>query len=99
MFTDGGHIRIIDFGLLRAGMWVDTQAGGFQGTLPYIEPEVYREEPHNRMVERWSHGVCLYELSHGRLPFTPREDAKLRFHILFKAPTFDHDINCNLVVL
>ena len=69
-----------------------TQAGGFQGTLPYIAPEVYRGEPHDRMVDWWI-------LAHGSLRFTPREDARMRFHILYKEPTFDADISCNLYAL
>ena len=48
----------------------------FCGTLEYMAPEMIQNKAHNHTLDIWSLGILLYELCHGRAPFTgvhPRE--------------------------
>jgi len=44
--------------------------------MEYMAPEMIKNLPHNHTLDIWSLGILLYELVHGRAPFTgnnPRE--------------------------
>ena len=61
----------------------------FCGTLEYMAPEMIQNKAHNHTLDIWSLGILLYELVHGRAPFTgvhPREisDKIMRGVIRFK---------------
>ena len=48
----------------------------FCGTLEYMAPEMISNKAHNHTLDIWSLGILLYELVHGKAPFTgshPRE--------------------------
>lgn len=54
-----------------------------------MAPEMIQNTNHNHTLDIWSLGILLYELVHGRAPFTgvhPREisDKIMRGHIRFK---------------
>jgi eukaryotic-like serine/threonine-protein kinase len=71
LVTDGGTVKVADFGLARA--YADgkaTQAGGVQGTVQYLSPEQIRGEPADPRSDLYSLGIVTYELLTGRLPFT-----------------------------
>ncbi len=64
---------LTDFGLAKLA------EGGFQsmadsptGTLPYMSPEQAMAENLDGRTDLYALGVMLYELTTGRLPFTPR---------------------------
>ena len=40
------------------------------GTYEYMPPEIVYEKSHNKEVDIWAIGVLLYELIHGRAPYT-----------------------------
>lgn len=88
LIKEGNIIKICDFG------WcVQTdnmqQRNTFCGTLEYMAPEMIQNKAHNHTLDIWSLGILLYELVHGRAPFTgvhPREisDKIMRGQIRFK---------------
>uniref|UniRef100_A0A8D2DAD6 non-specific serine/threonine protein kinase n=1 Tax=Sciurus vulgaris TaxID=55149 RepID=A0A8D2DAD6_SCIVU len=64
-----GNIKLLDFGIsvkFRPGQ----KLRGFQGTLPYLAPEIIqREEYEAPLVDVWSLGVILYYMLSGTHPF------------------------------
>ena len=88
LIKDGNIIKICDFGwcVQSDGM---QQRNTFCGTLEYMAPEMIQNKNHNHTLDIWSLGILLYELVHGRAPFTgvhPREisDKIMRGQIRFK---------------
>lgn len=88
LIKDGNIVKICDFGwcVQSDGM---QQRNTFCGTLEYMAPEMIQNKNHNHTLDIWSLGILLYELVHGRAPFTgvhPREisDKIMRGQIRFK---------------
>lgn len=66
-----GAVKIVDFGLAHAtGPNQMTLTQGFEGTLHYMEPELFAGEHADHRTDLWSCGVVLYEMLAGTQPFT-----------------------------
>jgi serine/threonine protein kinase len=65
-----GAVKLVDFGIARAGSNPSTTRGGLKGKIGYMSPEQCRgKETLDRRSDIFSAGVLLYELTTGRLPF------------------------------
>lgn len=76
MVTDFGLAKLIEGG-------VETQAGTFMGTLPYMSPEHVLDQPLDGRSDLYSLGVVLYQLATGKLPYnlkTPTEAVMKHLH-------------------
>jgi serine/threonine-protein kinase len=76
MRTEGGTIKVLDFGLARETSAVAsgitptiTQAGALIGTPGYMAPEQIRGQPLDARTDVFALGVLLYELASGLHPF------------------------------
>ncbi len=78
--TAEGTIKLLDFGLARAGAPTDssatltmTQAGMIVGTAAYMSPEQARGKPVDKRTDIWAFGVVLFEMLTGRSLFSAGE--------------------------
>lgn len=69
VLTPDGTIKVMDFGIARAGNSTMTQTGSVLGTAQYISPEQAQGHPLSPASDLYSLGVTLYEMVTGRLPF------------------------------
>ena len=69
MATFSGEVRLIDFGIARAGADPSlTAPGSFVGRVSYAAPEVLGGKTADRLSDIYSLGVLLWELLVGRPP-------------------------------
>src|SRR5688572_22396281 len=70
-----GAVKLVDFGIARAGSQPSTTRGGIKGKIGYMSPEQCKgKEVLDRRSDIFSAGSLLYELTTGRLPFTDETD-------------------------
>ena len=69
VLTPDGTLKVMDFGIARAGNTTMTQTGSVLGTAQYISPEQAQGRPLTPASDLYSLGVVLYELTVGKLPF------------------------------
>jgi serum/glucocorticoid-regulated kinase 2 len=73
LIAEDGHIKISDFGLSKI---VEGKNLSYTvaGTTDYIAPEILSGKGYNQLIDLWSLGVLLFELSHGYPPFRASEE-------------------------
>ena len=69
ILTPEGTIKVMDFGIARAGNTTMTQTGSVLGTAQYISPEQAQGKNLTPASDLYSLGATLYELVTGRPPF------------------------------
>ncbi len=69
VLTPDGTIKVMDFGIARAGNTTMTQTGSVLGTAHYVSPEQAQGRSLGAASDLYSLGIVLYELTTGKLPF------------------------------
>ena len=71
MITDGGFVKLLDFGIAITGHGTElTRAGYLLGSLNYMSPEQISGSKATARSDIYSVGVTLYEMLTGTLPIT-----------------------------
>ena len=109
MLTEGGAVKVLDFGLAKLHgpppdqapdadqlTVMHTSVGVVMGTLPYMSPEQVRGHPLDHRTDIFSLGVVLYEMATGRRPFREQSSAALCAQILRDAPSAVTDVRAEL---
>ncbi len=69
LLTEGGDIKVTDFGVAQIASSQMTQMTGMLGSPAYMSPEQVREQRLTTQTDIYSLGVVLYEMLAGRLPY------------------------------
>ena len=69
MVLPDGNIKVMDFGIARAGNTQMTQTGSVLGSAHYVSPEQAQGRDLQASSDLYSLGVVLYEAATGKLPF------------------------------
>ena len=87
VIVDGeGRVKVMDFGIARAGTSQMTEAGSIIGTAHYLSPEQARGAPVDQTSDLYSTGIVLYELLTGSVPFTGDTPVEIAMKHLSQAP-------------
>ncbi len=84
--TDGGTVKILDFGLARLVTSELTRSNMMMGTINYMAPEQIRGERVDQRADVFSTAVVLYELLSGRRAFEAESFAATLYKILEEVP-------------
>lgn len=69
MVTPDGGVKVMDFGIARAGNTTMTQTDSVFGTAHYVSPEQAQGKHLTAASDLYSLGIVLYECACGQLPF------------------------------
>jgi serine/threonine protein kinase/tetratricopeptide (TPR) repeat protein len=86
LLTDGGPVKLLDFGVAKVAGQDLTEDGVRLGTLAYMSPEQVASRPVDGRSDLWALGVVVYEMLTGSRPFAA-DDAPGTLHaILHRRP-------------
>jgi len=87
--TRNDHVKLMDFGLVRAGQDSKlTKAGMIVGTPAYMSPEQAQGEDVDHRTDIYSLGVVLYQMLTGTAPFVRSTPAAvLMAHVAYAPPS------------
>jgi serine/threonine-protein kinase len=91
--TDGGTVKVLDFGLARLVTSELTRSNMMMGTINYMAPEQIRGEKVDHRCDIFSTAVVLYELLSGRRAFDAESFAATLYKILQEVPEPLHQID------
>ncbi|HWB77756.1 MAG TPA: serine/threonine-protein kinase [Nannocystaceae bacterium] len=81
-------VKLLDFGIARAGPRRITVMGAVLGTPEYMSPEMAQGHDVDHRADLYALGVMLFEMLTGTVPFYDKEVAKtLELHVFAPRPT------------
>ncbi len=90
---DGGHVKVTDFGIARAGASDMTETGSIMGTAQYLSPEQAQGHAVSATSDLYSVAVVLYELLTGRVPFDADSAVTIALKHVSEAPSAPTTVN------
>jgi TolB-like protein len=103
--TESGAAKLLDFGLAKALVVEDDDAGGSDtvtdagvvpGTVHYLAPEQLLRQPVDRRSDLWALGAVLYHAATGARPFEARSKTEVMTQILSRTPLPPRRLASNL---
>jgi TolB-like protein len=86
LLTEGGEVKLLDFGVAKAVGEEVTREGVRLGTVAYMSPEQASGAPVDVRSDLWSLGVVMYEMLTGERPFRGDDHSSLIQSILQTDP-------------
>jgi len=93
MVQPDGSVKVMDFGIARAGNSTMTQTGSVLGTAHYVSPEQAQGKPLTATSDLYSLGVVLYESATGELPFDADTPVAVALKQVNEMPRPASDVN------
>lgn len=96
MITDGGKVKVMDFGIARAvsdSSSTVAETTQILGTAAYFSPEQAKGEPVDARADLYSTGVVLYELLTGRQPFRGESPVAVAYQHVSETPLAPTEVN------
>jgi hypothetical protein len=82
MLTDGGQVKIMDFGIARIRGTQRLTKSGLLGTYAYLAPEQFRGGEGTERSDLYALACVTYEMLSGNIPFdAPTEAEMMRGHL------------------
>ncbi|WP_251197633.1 Stk1 family PASTA domain-containing Ser/Thr kinase [Anaerotardibacter muris] len=93
MIQPDGNIKVMDFGIARAGDAGLSQTATVLGTAHYISPEQAQGKELTGLSDVYSLGIVLYEATTGRLPFEGNDSVSVAVKQVNEMPPAPRSIN------
>lgn len=93
MIQPDGNIKVMDFGIARAGDAGLSQTATVLGTAHYISPEQAQGKDLTGLSDVYSLGIVLYEATTGRLPFEGTDSVSVAVKQVNEMPQLPRSIN------
>src|SRR5947199_8315881 len=92
MMLPNGTVKIMDFGIAKAGGSM-TSTGKVLGTTNYMSPEQVKGKPLDGRSDLFSFGVILYEMVTGEKPFAGDNITTIIYKIVNEEPIPPRELN------
>lgn len=96
MIQPDGNIKVMDFGIARAGDAGLSQTATVLGTAHYVSPEQAQGKELTGASDIYSLGVVLYEATTGKLPFEGQDAVSVAVKQVNETPAPPSSINPNI---
>ena len=93
MIQPDGNIKVMDFGIARAGDAGLSQTSTVLGTAHYVSPEQAQGQDLGPASDMYSLGVVLYEATTGKLPFDGQDAVSVAVKQVKEIPAAPSTIN------
>ena len=93
LVTNGGAVKLMDFGLARSIATRLSVEGTVVGTVFYLAPEQALGQEIDGRTDLYALGVMLYELTSGKLPFTAEDPLQVISQHIHAAPPPPSQVN------
>jgi serine/threonine-protein kinase len=78
-----GAVKVADFGVARAMQEAPvTSPDVVRGKLPYMSPELLKNQPLTAAADQWALGVAMFEALSGRRPFDAANEGAVMYAIV-----------------